>query len=682
MTVVAEETEAAVEQTAFGPQSPFYAVSTLPYEAPPFDRIVDADYLPAIEAGMAEHLREIVAIADNSAEPTFENTLVALEKSGALLSRAYAAFAAVAGTNTNAALERVEEIAAPKLAAHADAMLLNQRLFARIESVYRRRESLALDAESLRLLDLYYQRFLHAGASLSDADKQTLRALNEELSTLQNRFRAKVMAATRDASFATTDAAQLRGLGEAHLGAAAETARSRGLTGWVLAMQNTTQQPVLAALEDRATRQAVFAASWGRAERGDANDTRETVARIVTLRAEKAELLGATSFAAWKLEDQMAGTPDAAAKFLDALAPAATVKVRDEAAAIQALIDAQGGAFAVEPWDWDFYAEQVRKARYDLDEAAVQPYFEAGRVLRDGVFFAAEQLYGLGFRQRHDIPVYHPEVEVFEIFEASGEPLALFYCDLFKRDNKRGGAWMSNFVGQSKLLGTRAAIYNVCNFPRPTPGEPALISFSDVMTMFHEFGHALHGMFSDVTYPELSGTAVPRDFVEFPSQFNEYWATDPAAFDRYARHHATGGPMPAELAAKLRLAEEFNRGYTKTEVLAAANLDLQWHMLSAAAASEIQPNAFEREALERKGLALREVPPRYRSSYFQHSFAGGYAAGYYAYLWAERLEHEAIEWFKQHGGLTRANGDRLRRMILSRGNTEELGGLFAAWIGE
>ncbi len=678
--------QAVVPVAAFGPENPFYAASPLPYHAPPFDRIKDTDYQPALEAGMAEQLKEVEAIAENPAAPTFENTLVALERSGQLYTRVAEVFDAVTQANSDPTLEKVDETEAPRRAAHDDAIYLNAKLFARVAEIYGQRETLGLDAESRRLVEVYYRNFVHAGAKLSVEEKAKLRQLNEEESTLENGFRTKLLAATKAAAYSTKDRAALRGLTEAQVAAAAEVAQERKVEGYVLPMQNTTQQPILASLEDRATREAVFADSWNRAERGGANDTRATIARLAQLRAQKAKLLGYANYAAWTLEDQMAKTPEAAVKFMDELVPAATAKATAEGRDIQALIDAQAslgtgkGGFQLQPWDWEFYSEQVRKAKYDLDAAQVRPYFEVNTVLEDGVFYAAHQLYGLTFKERKDIPVYAPEVRVFEVFEASGKPLALIYFDYFKRDNKGGGAWMSNFVDQSKLLGMLPVIYNVANFAKPAAGEPALIDFDDVTTMFHEFGHALHGMFSDVEYPLLSGTDVPRDFVEFPSQFNEHWASDPAVFDHYAKHYKTGAAMPAELAAKLRKAAKFNQGYMLTEILAAAELDMQWHTLPATVALQ-NPDAFETAALGRKKIALSAVPPRYRSSYFAHIWSTGYAAGYYAYLWSEMLDDDAYQWFEDHGGLTLANGERFRQMVLSKGNTQELGKVYSAWLG-
>ncbi len=674
-------TAAKADDSKFGPSNPFYAPSTLPFHAPPFDKIKDEDYQPAIEAGMDQEITEIQAIADNPAPPTFENTLVAMEKTGQLLRRAQNAFGAVSEANTNPLLLKVRADEAPKLAAHHDAIYLNAKLFARVSAVYDQRESLKLDRESQRLLQITYDEFVHSGAKLSDADKVELKKLNEEISTLSNSFSTKVLDATKNGAFATTDKSALAGLSDAQIAAAQQAAQSRKQEGSVLPLQNTTQQPDLASLSVRATREALFENSWNRSEHGDANDTRDTIARMAQLRAQRAQLLGFPNHAAWKLQDQMAKTPDAAMKFLDALVPGATAKAASEGKDIQDLIDAQKSGFALQPWDWNFYSEQVRKAKFDLNEAEVKPYFELSNVLENGVFYAATQLYGITFKERKDIPVYQADVRVFEVSDADGKPLALFYCDYFKRDNKNGGAWMSNFVDQSKLLGNLPVVYNVANFSKPAPGEPALISFSDVTTMFHEFGHALHGMFANTEYPSLSGTSTPRDFVEFPSQFNEHWALYPAVFNNYAKHYKTGAPMPAELVAKVRKAKTFNQGYMLTELLAAAELDMQWHTLPASAPLQ-QPDDFEKQALEKTHLLLSTVPPRYRSTYFGHIWGGGYSAGYYAYLWTEMLDDDAYQWFEEHGGLTRANGDRFRQMVLSRGNTEDLAKMYANWRGQ
>jgi peptidyl-dipeptidase Dcp len=667
--------------TEFGPSNPFYEPSKLPFQAPPFDKVKDGDYQPAIDAGMAQQQAEIQAIANNHEPPTFDNTIVAMEKSGRLLHRVMAVFDGVTGANTNSTLQQVETIEAPKLAAHQDFIYLNTKLFARIEAIYKQRGSLKLDPESLRLVEHCYDRFVHAGANLSEADKTALKKMNEEASLLSNAFTNKLLAATKEGAYVTADKAALAGLSEARIAAAAQSAKSRKLEGFAIPLQNTTQQPDLGALSNRPTRKAIFEQAWNRTERGDANDTRDTIARLAQLRAQKAKLLGHPSFAAWKIEDQMAKTPEAALQFMDALVPAATAMAGREAKDIQAVIDAQKGGFEVQAYDWNFYSEQVRKARFDLDDAQVKPYFELNSVLQNGVFYTANQLYGLTFKERHDIPVYHPDVRVFEVFDPSGKHLALFYCDYFKRDNKNGGAWMSEFVGQSHLLGTEPVVYNVANLPKPAEGELALISFTDVTTMFHEFGHALHGMFADAEYPTLSGTATARDFVEFPSQFNEHWAIYPSIFAHYAKHYKTGEPMPEELAERIRRSDTFNRGYRMTELLAAAELDMQWHSLPPDAPPQ-NPNQFEKLALEKTHLNVSYVPPRYRSSYFSHIWGSdGYSAGYYAYIWTLMLADDGYQWFVENGGLTRANGDRFRHMVLSRGNTEDLAGMYRTWRG-
>ncbi|HKD05182.1 MAG TPA: M3 family metallopeptidase [Bryobacteraceae bacterium] len=668
---------APAQTVGLDPSSPFYGASTLPFQAPPFDKIKDSDYQPAIEAGIAEKLTEFEAIANNPAPPDFANTILALEKSGQLIARVRRAFSAVAQANTNPELQKVQEAETPKLAGLQDAEFLNPKLFARVDAVYQKRNAVGLDAESRRLVELKWQSFTRAGARLNEADRARMKQINEQLAVLSNAFRRKLLGAARGAAFHTDDRAALAGLTDAEIAAAEAAAHARKQTGYTLPMQNTTQQPALKSLSDRATRQALFDLSWNRAERSDENDTRDTIAQLAKLRAERAKLLGYPNFAAWKIEDQMAKTPDAVMKFLDQLAPPAKANVEREAKEIQALIDAQKGGFTLAPYDWNYYAEQVRKTKFDIDEAAVRPYFELNRVLVDGVFYAATELYGIHFRERKDIPVYQSDVRVFEVTDKDGKPLALFYCDYFKRDNKEGGAWTSAFTPQSKLMGTLAVEYNVANLPKPAPGAPALISYDDVRTMFHEFGHALQGMFNDVQYPSLGGN-IPRDFVEVPSQFNEHWMDDPKVFAHFARHYKTGAPMPADLAAKLRRAQAFNQGYALAELLAAAELDMQWHLLPADAPKQ-SPDAFEQAALEKVGLAIPTVPPRYRSSYFLHIWSNGYSAGYYAYLWSEMLDDDAFAWFTEHGGLTRANGDRFRQMVLSKGDTEDLETAYERW---
>jgi peptidyl-dipeptidase Dcp len=665
----------------FGPSNPFFKASTLPFGAPPFDRIKDEDYRPAIEAGMAQQLAEIAAIVSNPAPPTFENTFVAMERSGRLLARALAAFSGVSQANTNPVLQQAKTALAPALAAHQDAIRLNTQLFERMDAVYKKRASLQLDPESMRLVEREYDQFVHSGANLSEPDKAQLKKLNQEASSLSDAFSKKLLDATKAGAFGTEDKAVLAGLSDAQLAAAAQSAGARSAKGYLIPLQNTTQQPALASLSNRATRETIFGNSWNRTEHGDVNDTREIIARLAQLRAQRARLLGFASHAAWKLEDQMAKTPEAALQFMDALVPVAAAKAAGEAKQMQAVIDAQQGGFALAPWDREFYGEQVRKAKYDLDQVQIKPFFELDSVLKNGVFYAANRLYGISFKERKDIPVYAPDVRVFQVTDANGKPLALFYCDYFKRDNKNGGAWMSQFVGQSKLLDTLPVIYNVANLPKPAPGEPALISFDDVTTMFHEFGHGLHGMFADTQYPTLSGTSTARDFVEFPSQFNEHWAIYPAVFKHYARHYKTGAPMPPAMVEKIKKAKNFAEGYGLTELLAAAELDMQWHALTADASLQ-NPDDFERQALVKARLDMQAVPPRYRSSYFSHIWDSGYSAGYYAYLWTQMLADDAYQWFDDHGALTRANGDRFRRMILSRGNTQDLSAMYVAWRGK
>ncbi|MDE2195611.1 MAG: peptidyl-dipeptidase Dcp [Gammaproteobacteria bacterium] len=677
----ASSLSAASESAAMNRTNPLLTPSALPFLAPPFDKIKDSDFQPALEAGMKRQLAEVEKIANNPAPPTFRNTLVALEKSGQMLTRVNQVFNVLTGANTDPELQKVQEQEAPKLAASQDAIYLNARLFKRIQTIYNERNKLKLDPESQRLIEYYHQQFVLAGAKLSPANKTKLKKLNEEEASLSAKFVNQLLAGTKAGALVVNDKSELAGLSRGELDAAAQAAKARGLKGeWVIPLQNTTQQPALRSLTDRATREKLFEASWTRTERGDANDTRATIAKLAELRAQKAKLLGYPDFAAWKLQDQMAKTPAAVEDFLNKLIPAATHKAREEAAEIQQVINRDGGKFKLQPWDWELYAQQVRKQKYDLDESQIKPYFELNRVLKDGVFYAAHELYGLTFKERHDLPVWQPDVRVFEVYDYNGKPLGLFYCDYFKRDNKSGGAWMDNMVTQSKLLGQKPVIYNVANFTKPAPGQPALISFDDVTTMFHEFGHALHGFFASQEYPSLSGTAVARDFVEFPSQFNEHWALNPKVLAHYAINYKTGRPMPQELVDKIKKAATFNKGYDMTELLAAADLDMQWHMLPASAPPQ-NVDQFETEALKKTHLDLSQVPPRYRSSYFLHIWANGYDAGYYAYLWTEMLADDGYGWFQEHGGLTRANGQRFRDMILSRGNTEDLAKMYRDWRG-
>jgi peptidyl-dipeptidase Dcp len=660
-------------------ENPFFEKSTLPFEAPPFDLIQDGDFQPALEEGMKRQLAEVEAIADNPASPSFENTIAAMEKSGQLLTRVQHAFELKTGADTDDALQQVDEEEAPRLAAHHDAIYLNAKLFARVEALYQARDQLA-DPEAKKLVEVYYHDFVHSGAKLSDADKEKLRALNEQLSTLETQFQNKLLAATKAGALVVDDKSKLAGLSDGAIAAAAQAAEARGLKGkWVIALQNTTQQPDLQFLTDRAVRQQLFEQSWTRAEKGDANDTRDTVSTLAKLRAEKAALMGYPDYAAYVLDDQMAETPAAVEKFLSKLVPAATAKARAEARDIQRVIKKDRQRFKLEPWDWQLYAEQVRKARYDLDEGQIKPYFELHSVLEKGVFFAANRLYGITFKRRSDIPVWQPDVMVYEVDDKDSAPLGLIYFDYFKRDNKSGGAWEDLLVTQSKALGQKTVVYNVCNFTKPAPGEPALISFDDVTTMFHEFGHALHDLFAVQEYPKLAGTNVARDFVEFPSQFNEHWALYPEVLKSYAVHYKTGALMPEALIAKLKKAETFDQGYALSELLAAAQLDMQWHTLAADAPKQ-DVDKFEVAALRKTHLDLHGVPPRYRSSYFRHIWSD-YAAAYYAYLWSEMLDDDVFAWFEKHGGLTAENGQRLRDLILSRGHTLDYGQMFRAFTG-
>ncbi|MEJ2901852.1 peptidyl-dipeptidase Dcp [Pedobacter panaciterrae] len=673
--------KSTADGTALSSSNPFLNQSKLPYQAPDFDHIKDSDFKPAFEEGMKIHLEEIQKIAGNTETPTFENTFVAMEKSGEMLTRVNRIFGLLTGANTNDDLQKLQEEIAPKLAAHQDAISLNPELFKRIESIYNTREKLKLDQESKRLVEYYYQAFVLAGAKLSETDKTNLKKLNEQEASLSAKFSNQLLAAAKAGALVVNDKSELAGLSEGELAAAAQTAKANKLEGkWMLSLQNTTQQPSLQMLSNRATRQKLFDASWNRAERNDTNDTRKAIVEIAKIRAEKAKLIGFPNYATWKLQDQMAKTPAAVETFFSKLVPSATAKAKAEAADIQAVIDQQKGGFKVEPYDWNYYAEQVRKAKYDLDENQIKPYFELNKVLQNGVFYAATQLYGITFKERTDLPVYHKDVKVYELFDKDNTTIGLFYCDYFKRDNKSGGAWMDNMVGQSKLLGTKPVIFNVCNFTKPAAGQPALISFDDVTTMFHEFGHALHGFFANQQYPSLSGANVARDFVEFPSQFNEHWAINPMVFKNYAVHYKTGEPMPQTLIDKIKKAGTFNQGYALTEVLAAAALDMQWHKLSATDPLQ-DADKFETAALQKTHLDLSYVPSRYRSSYFLHIWGNGYAAGYYAYLWTEMLDHDAFSWFEENGGLTLANGQRFRDMILSKGNTEDYGKMFRDFRG-
>lgn len=671
----------AESQNPFTSANPFYSRSTLPYQAPAFDKIKNGDFKPALEEGMRVQLEEIQKISNNNQPATFANTVAALEKSGELLERVKNVFEMYKDGNTNEELQKVAEELATKLAAQRDAIFLNTKLYKRFETIYKNRTKLKLDAESKRLIEVYYQRFQLSGAKLSDGDKRKLKDLNGKEAVLIAKFNNQLLLSAKDAAIIVDNRSDLAGLTEAEIAAASRDAKAKGFPDkYLLTLQNTTQQPALQELSNRQTRQRLFEASWNRAEKNDSNDTRQTISQMAKIRSEQAKLMGFTNYASLKLEDQMAKTPTAVQQFFGRLVPAATAKANAEAADIQALIDKQGGGFKLQAWDWNYYSEQVRKEKYDLDDSQIKPYFELNNVLENGVFYAANQLYGLSFKERHDLPVWQPEVRVFEVHDKDNSIIGLFYCDYYKRDNKSGGAWMNNLVNQSKLLHTNPVIYNVCNFTQPAAGQPALISFSDVTTMFHEFGHALHGFFANQKYRFISGTSVARDFVEFPSQFNEHWALDPKILKNYAVHYQTKEIIPQTLVDKIKKAGTFNQGYKLTEALAASAIDMQWHTLSADEPVK-DVDEFEKEALRKTKLDLSAVPPRYRSSYFLHIWYNGYAAGYYAYQWTEMLDDDAYAWFEEHGGLTRANGQRFRDMILSKGNTEDYGKMFRAFRG-
>jgi peptidyl-dipeptidase Dcp len=665
----------------FSPTNPFANASPLLYQAPPFDKIHNEDFGPALEEGMRVQIAEVGRIANDSAVPTFENTIIALEKTGAMLIRANYAFQAITQANTNDTLQRLQTDVAPKLAAHSDAIHLNAALFAKIKSLHDRRATLGLDSVQTFLVERYYKDFVRAGALLSDSDKTKLRALNEEESKLSTEFQNRLLAATKAGGLVISSKNELAGMSDAGIAAAAEAAKARKLDGkWVLPLQNTTQQPSQTSLVDRSVRERLFRASTTRTEQGDSNDTRALILRLAQLRADRARLLGFPNLAAFVLDDQMAKTPDRAIKLLTDMVPAVRNKASGEAKAMEALVAKTKSDLKLEPWDWQFFAEAVRKAQYDFDESQLKPYFELDRVLHDGVFFAAHELYGLTFKERKDIPVYHPDVRVFEVFDADGSSMALWYCDYFKRDNKIGGAWENAFVDGTGLLKTKPVIYNVANFTKPAAGLPALLTFDDVTTMFHEFGHALQAMLTHVEYPRLTGTNVPTDFVEFPSQFNEHWALYPSVLANYAKHYQTGKPMPAELVGKLKKARTFNQGFAMGELVQAMLLDMAWHTLPPGE-KQADVDAFESAALKRFNVDMPLIPPRYRSAYFAHIWSGGYSANYYAYMWSEVLDDDAYAWFTEHGGLSRANGQRLRDMILSRGGTDDVGVLYRKFRG-
>ena len=687
VTATSSRLAAATNDTAGSPTSktenPLLVESPLPLHYPQFDKIKNEHFLPAFEQGMAENLREVNAIATNPAPPTFENTVIALEKSGELLGRTSRIFSNLSGTFTNPEIQAIQRSLAPRLAAHADAVNLNPALFARIAALYDARATLGLDAEAQRLLWRYHKDFVRAGAKLSDADKTKLRALNAELATLGTTFTQNVLK-ERDASSVLIDTREeLTGLNESQITAAASAAKAAGHEGkFLLKLQNTTGQPPLTDLKNRAVRQRIMEASLARGSRGGEFDNRAVVSAIATKRAERAALLGYPNHAAYQLEEQTVGTVEVLNKLLAQLAPPAVANARREAADMQAIVDQEKGGFQLAAWDWDLYSEKVRQARYAFDESQLKPYYELNHVLIDGVFFAAGKLYGLTFKERHDLPVYEPSVRVFDVFDVDGSQLAIFIFDPYSRPNKNGGAWANSYVGQNALRGTKPVIANHHNIPQPPPGQPTLLTHDEVRTAFHEFGHALHGMFSHVSYPRFAGTSVPRDFVEYPSQVNEMWATWPEVLQHFARHYQTGEVIPAELLAKVEAASKFNQGHKTTEYLAATLLDQAYHQIGAAEVPAPEGIlTFEAAALKRYGVDFAPVPPRYRTTYFSHTFAGGYSAGYYSYIWSEVLDADSVEWMKSHGGLKRENGDHFRKTLLSRGGSKDALELFRDFTG-
>ena len=667
--------------------NPFFVQSDLPLQYPHFDRIRDEHFAPAFEAGMAEQLKEIEAITNNPEAPTFDNTIVALENSGQVLDRATTVFFNLVGTDTNDARKKLQADFSPRFAAHQDAIVLDPALFGRIQALYDRRDSLGLDAEGLRLVERYHDDFVRAGARLSDADKAKLKDMNAQLATLGTQFNQNVLNEVNASAVAFDSAEALAGSSEAQVAAAAEEAKKRGLEGkYVVALLNTTGQPPLTYLTNRESRRKIFEASAARGSRGNEYDNTGIVSQVMKLRAERAKLLGFPNHAAYSLADATAKTPEAVNAMLGKLAPAAVANAKREASDLQAMIDKEQAAkgepgFQLEPWDWAYYAEKVRQERYDFDESQLKPYFEMKNVLENGVFFAANQLYGISFKERTDLPKYREDTWTYDVFDADGKQLAIFIFDPYARESKRGGAWMNSYVSQSKLRGTQPVVANHLNIPKPTEGQPTLLTWDEVTTAFHEFGHALHGMFSDVTYPYFSGTSVPRDFVEFPSQVNEMWADWPSILANYAKHHQTGEPMPQALLDKVLAAAKFNQGFATTEYLGAAMLDQRWHQIG----PEQVPEAagvmkFEHDALVADGIYFAPVPPRYRTPYFSH-IMGGYAAGYYAYIWSEVLDANTQEWIRNHGGLKRENGDRFRATLLSRGGSKDAMELFRDFAG-
>jgi len=652
----------------FENENPFALRSTLEYEMPDFSRINDESYLPAFHAGCAEQLHEVHEIIKQD-EVTFENTIVAMERSGQLLMRVLVVFYNKSSSDTTPRLDEIEEELAPKLSAHTDAIRLNQKLFGRIKELYSNRDSLELNNEDAWLLERYYMDFTHAGAHLTDAQREELTNLNEELSKLETQFGKNLLTDTNDLGVVVDDVAELDGLSENEIAACAAAANARGLEGkWLVGMVNFTGHPLLSSMKNRSLRERVMQNSLVKGARSNDNDNRPVILQIVKLRAKRAELFGVKTHAEHVLQDRNAQNPTNVHNMLKQIAPAAVRNARAEGADLQKSIDASGESYSLESWDWDLYTEAVRMEKYNLDTTAMRPYFELERVLQDGVFFAANKLFGISFKERKDIVTYHPDARAFEVFNEDGSKLALFIGDFYTRDSKRGGAWMNNLVDQNHLLGQLPVVVNNLNVPKPPAGQPTLLTYDEITTLFHEFGHTLHGILSDVKYPRFSGTSVERDFVEFPSQVNEMWLTWPEVLDNYARHYETGEKIPQEWVDNLKAASAFNEGHATTSYLAAAILDLAWHSLDAdATVADVEE--FEAIAIESYGLNYPPVPTRYRSTYFSHIFAGGYSAGYYGYIWSEVLDADTVDWFKENGGLTRANGDHFRNTLLSRGGS-------------
>jgi peptidyl-dipeptidase Dcp len=687
MLVVAAALGLAFSQTVLAAPAaslagnPLASASTLPFHYPAFDKIKDEHFLPAYAEGMRQQLKEIDAIANNKKPATFDNTIVAMEKSGALLTRVQTTFGNLQGANTNDKLDAIDSEMSPKLAAHGDAIYLNTKLYARVKALYDKRDNLKLDAESKHLLERYHTDFVRAGANLSAADKEKLKALNGVIATLQTTFTQNVLKETNASALLVDTREELAGMSEAAIDAAAAAAKEKGKDGkFLIALVNTSGQPPLAVLKSRAVRDKLMAVSLSRGANGGEFDNRQVVLKIAKARAEKATLLGYANYAAYSLEDQTAHDTAAVNKLLGELAPPAVTNAKKEAADLQAVVDAEKGGFKIGAADWAYYTDKVRAQRFAFDENQLKPYFELDNVLVNGVFFAATKLYGITFKERKDLPVYNPDVRVFDVFDADGKQLAIFLADMYARGNKQGGAWMNEYISQSTLLGTKSVVANHLNIPKPPAGEPTLLTYDEVKTAFHEFGHALHGMFSNVKYPRFSGTSVPRDFVEYPSQVNEMWAVWPEVLSNYAKHYKTGAPMPKELLDKVIASKKFNQGFLTTEYLAASLLDQRWHQLTPA---QIPTDVlgFEAQSLKDMGVDFAPVPPRYRTTYFSHSFSGGYSAGYYAYLWSEKLDADTVEWFKEKGGLKRENGDWFRAKLLSRGGTDDAMNLFQNFRG-